>query len=92
MSKLAVAGIIFVIFGFMAIGYSGIQSFMGQGATFKTVLVIDLFDPDFIDQMDAVSWHGFQRAADFLLDLPVYVVCFVTGGILLVISSFFWRR
>jgi membrane protein DedA with SNARE-associated domain len=92
MSKIVIAGVLLWILGFMAIGYSGIESFMGQGQTFETVLVIDLFGEDFIDAMDDVSWHGFQNVADYLLDAPVYAICFIAGTVLLIISSFLWRQ
>ncbi|MFZ5571525.1 MAG: hypothetical protein ACOZF0_14080 [Thermodesulfobacteriota bacterium] len=92
MSRIAIAGIISCLFGFMALGYQAIQSVMTPKSVYKTLHMIDLFNMDFIDRMDTIGWYGMQRGADWFLDLPIYLVCFVIGGVLLVISSFFWRR
>lgn len=92
MSKFAILGVLFWIFGFMTLGYQAIKSFMGPKNVYKTLLIIDLLDPDFVDDMDSVGWHGMQRIADYLLTTPLYIDCFVVGTVLLIISSFFWKR
>lgn len=92
MSRLAIAGVLLCLLGCVVLGFQAIASVMGPKAVYKNTLVIDLVAPSFIDEMDAVSWHGYQDAADYVLAIPIYIICFVAGGILLIASSFFWRQ
>ncbi len=92
MSKFAGAGVLSCLFGLLTIGYQGIKSLMDAKTGYQVVHIIDLFDADFIDQMDSARWHGFQSMADWLLDKPLYAAFLVVGGILLLVSTFFWKR
>lgn len=92
MSRIALTGVISCLLGLLTLGYQGLKALMDSKTGYQTVHIIDLFDTDFIDRLDSVHWHGWQWAADWFLDLPLFAVCFVVGAVFLLISTFLWRR
>ena len=92
MSKVAIAGVLSLIFAAMVFGYQAISSVMGPKATYKTVLLEDVLDENVLTWIDNISSPALLRAADFILTTPLSIIFVVIGVVLLIISSFLWRR
>ncbi len=88
MSKLALIGVLFVTGGFLILGFQGISSFMDQDYNWEDLAIVDVVDSEQLDWIDGISYQAIQNAADYVVAMPLYIILFIIGGILLLISGF----
>ena len=92
MSKVAIAGVLSLIFAVMVFGYQAISSVMGPKSTYKTILLVDVLDENIISWIDSISSEALFKAMDFIITTPLSLIFVVIGVVLLIISSFLWRQ
>lgn len=92
MSKFAIIGVLCWVGGFLILGFQAISSVMGMDAEWENLALIDMFPPEAVDAIDAMSEGLIYTATDYVITMPLYIILFCVGTVLLVLSSFLWRR
>ena len=92
MSKFSIIGVLCCIGGFLVLGFQAISSVMTPNSSWENLTLVDLFPPELIDVIDNMSEGVLYSATDYVITLPLYIILFSVGTVMLIISSFMWRR
>jgi hypothetical protein len=92
MSKWAISGLLLMVVGVVILGFQKISNLMGQEGSqegsYESLCLVDLFEPDFFNWIDGITFLGVNNFLDMIVLAPVYILLFCVGGILLIISGF----
>ncbi len=88
MSKWAINGLIMIVIGGVMLGFQQLSRLMGSDGGWDAICLVDLLDPSSFDWIDAMTFLGLNNLLDTIVLAPLYLVLFVVGGILLLISGF----
>ena len=91
MSRIAILGILSWIGAALAFGFQAISAVMGPKATFRDVCIIDFLSDEVLNWIDEMTWLTTQRAIDYIIEVPIYIMLAVIGTVLLIISGIRWR-
>ncbi len=89
MSKLGLWGLFLMIGGGVIIGFQQISRLVGQSGSYDTLCLVDLFQPDFFNWIDSMTFLGINRLLDTIVMAPIYIILLIVGGVMLIISGFF---
>ncbi len=87
MSKLAVSGIISLVIGGVILLFQQLGNLMGTGGG-EALCLVDLFEPSNLDWIDSMTFLGLNNLLDTIVLTPLYILLFVVGAVLLIISGF----
>ena len=88
MSKWAISGILCMVIGAVILGFQKIGNLMGQSASYESLCLVDLFEPEVFNWIDGVTFLGINNLLDMIVLAPIYILLFIVGGVLLIISGF----
>lgn len=92
MSKFAIIGVLCCIGGALILGFQAIASVMTPDSLWENLTLTDLLTPELLDAVDNMSEGIIYNATDYIITLPLYIILFSVGTIMLILSSFMWRR
>lgn len=88
MSKWAIIGLLCMVVGVVIVGFQKLSNLMGQGGSYESLCLVDLFSPEAFNWIDGVTFLGINNLLDMIVLAPIYILLFIVGGVLLIISGF----
>jgi hypothetical protein len=81
MSKLKIIGWISWISAGLLLGFQSISLFMGiaDGVAWKNLALNDVVDEDLFHWINNIPWTNVQQAADYVVNMPLYLLLFCFG-------------
>ncbi len=92
MTKFSVFGILAIIAGGLMIGFQILSGVMGHEVKYKSLTLVNILDEKYFAWIDTVSFYGLERIAEFIVSMPLYVLLFCFGGLLLMLSYLFGKK
>ena len=99
MSKLTIAGLVAFLASGIILGFQTISSLMDPSATsitkkktaWKNLTLADSIGPEYFEWIDTISWTSIQSIADYIVDMPLYLLLLCIGILCFVINAFYSR-
>ena len=92
MTKFSLLGILAIIGGGVLVGFQTLSVVMGHEAKYESLKLVNVLDEKYIAWIDTVSFFGLERILAFIVVVPVYILLFCLGGLLLVLAYFFGKK
>jgi len=92
MSKFSIIGVLCCLGGFLILGFQAIASVMTPNSSWENLTLVGLFPPELLDAIDNMSEGLMYSATDYIITLPLYILLFSVGTVMLILSSFMWRK
>jgi hypothetical protein len=102
MKKTNVAGMASLISGGVLWGYRTLSNFMGASANLNTynqyedvethITLYDSLPEGNFDWIDSIPWPKVQNAADYVVNMPLWLILVIIGGVLLIIGGLFIKK
>jgi hypothetical protein len=102
MKKTNVAGMASIISGGCLWGYRALSNFMGGASNLQTYNKMEGFEDHItlyeslpegnFDWIDSIPWPSVQNAADYVVNLPLWLILVVIGAFLLIIGGLFIKK
>ena len=87
MSKFTILSLMLIVCGLLLLGFQSLQSLMGTEIVWKEVTLVGLMKPEHAQWIQTISWSHLNRAANYLIHLPLYILLLSVGGIMLLLSG-----
>lgn len=87
MSKWAISGILAVVVAGVMLLFQKLGILMGN-PSHPPLAIVDLVKPESLNWIDSVTFWGINHLLDTIVLAPLYVLLFIVGAILLIISGF----
>ncbi len=99
MKKTNAAGVISILSGGLVYGYTALGNFMASSSDLSREKftgnehssLMDVLDPGNFEWIDQIPWGYGQKAADYVVQMPLFLLLFIIGGILLLIGGIFYK-
>ena len=89
MNKLTLLGLIFLVLGGLILGFQAISSMMTAGdITWKTLNLVDATSPETLEWVNGISIQLVQKGLNYIVTMPLYLLSFAIGALLLLIGGF----
>jgi hypothetical protein len=96
MSKFTIAGLVSCLASGIILGFQTISSLMDPSATsitkgktaWKNLTLADSIGPEHFEWIDTISWTSIQSIADYIVDMPLYILLLCIGILCFVINAF----
>ena len=103
MKKTNVAGMAFMISGGILWGYRALSNFMGASANLQTynkkagefadhITLYESLPEGNFDWVDNIPWPSVQTAAEYVANMPLWLLLVIIGGVLLIIGGLFIKK
>jgi hypothetical protein len=102
MKKVNVAGTTSMIAGAILWGYRSLTNFMGGSSNLQTYNKMEGFEghitlyeslPDGnFDWMDSIPWPSVYSAVDYVVNMPLWLLLVIVGGVMLIIGGLFIKK
>lgn len=90
MNKFTLLGLIFLVLGGCILGFQAISSMMTPGeVTWKTLSLAEATGPETLKWVSGISIQLVQKALKYLVTMPLYMLSFAVGVLLLIVGGFF---
>ncbi len=87
MSKWAISGLVSVVVAAVMLLFRKIGGLMGNVVR-DPLAFVDMVDPESLNWIDSVTFLGINHLLDTIVLAPIYILLFIVGAILLIISGF----
>ena len=87
MSKWAISGLVSVVVAAVMLLFRKIGGLMGNVGG-DPLAIVDMVDPESLNWIDSVTFLGINNLLDTIVLAPIYILLFIIGAILLIISGF----
>jgi hypothetical protein len=87
MSKFTILSLMLIVCGLLLLGFQSLQALMGTEIVWKEVTLVGLLKPEHAEWVRTISWHLLNRGANYLINLPLYILLLSVGGIMLILSG-----
>lgn len=101
MKKTNVAGFVSILSGGLLYGYRALTNFMGASSHLSTVKASDtvqhitlfqsLPEGNF-DWLDSIPWPSVKSGAEYVVNMPLWLLLVIFGAILLIIGGIFIKK
>jgi hypothetical protein len=93
MSRLTKLGLLFLLAGIMALGYQGIDTYMGTDRTaddlvWKSLSLANIFDGFDAESFKKHSFFGLREILQFLAQTPLFLLMFGLAFLCFIINAF----
>ncbi len=89
MNKFTLLGLIFLVLGGCIVGFQAISSMMTAGDIgWKTMTLVEATGPETLEWVNGISMQLVQKGLRYLVTMPLYILSFAIGGLLLIIGGF----
>ncbi len=88
MNKWAISGLVLLVIGAVIFGFQKISNLMGQGGSYDSLCLVDLFEPEAFNWIDGLTFLSMNNLLDMIVLAPGYMLLVCVGGVLLLISGF----
>ena len=103
MKKTNVAGMVSIISGGCLWGYRALSNFMGASSNLQTynkraesfdehITLYESLPEGNFDWVDSIPWPSVQNAAEYVVNMPLWLILVIIGGILLIIGGLFIKK
>jgi hypothetical protein len=92
MTKFSLIGILAIIGGGVMLGFQTLSGVMGHEVKFESLKLVNILDEKYFAWIDTVSFYGLERIAEFIVSMPLYILLFCFGGLLLMLSYLFGKK
>ena len=90
MNKFTLLGLIFLVLGGCILGFQAISSMMTAGdITWKTLTLVKATSPATLEWVNGISMQLVQKGLRYIVTMPLYLLSFAVGVVLLIIGGFF---
>jgi hypothetical protein len=90
MNKFTLIGLILLLVGGCILGFQAISSMMTVGEiTWKTMNLVDVTSPQILEWVNGISIQLIQKGLKYIVTMPLYMLSFVMGVVMLIIGGFF---
>jgi len=90
MNKFTILGLIFLGLGGLILGFQAISSMMTAGdITWKTLNLVDATSPETLTWVNGISMQMVQKGLKYIVTMPLYLLSFAVGVLLLIIGGLF---
>ena len=81
MSKYTIAGLVSWLFSALILLFQSISSLMGTEETmvFKNLSLVSVIGQDHFDWINSLSWVSVQKAASYIVTMPLFLLLFCIG-------------
>ncbi len=91
-NKFTIAGIAAFLGGGVLLGFQAISTLMEtEGAAWKQISLLDIFDPSWFSWIDTLSWTLLRHTADYLVSMPLFLLLFGIGTFAFLLNAIFGR-
>lgn len=88
MTKLSISGLLFVVVAGVMFLFQHISGIMGEPGDYNAICIVDLVDPESLNWIDSLTFLHINDLLDMIVLAPLYLLLFIVGVILLIISGF----
>jgi hypothetical protein len=96
MSKFTIAGLVSCLASGIILGFQTISTLMDPSAAsitkgktaWKNLTLVDSIGPEYFEWIDTISWTSIQSIADYIVDMPLYILLLCIGILCFVINAF----
>ena len=89
MNKVTLLGLLCLAVGGCILGFQAISSMMTAGdITWKTLSLVDATGPETLKWVNGLSVQLVQKALRYIVTMPLYMLSFAVGVLLLIIGGF----
>ena len=90
MNKFTLLGLIFLVLGGCILIFQAIASMMTAGdITWKTLNLVEATGPETLHWVNGISMQLVQKGLKYLVTMPLYLLSFAVGVVMLIIGGFF---
>jgi hypothetical protein len=90
MNKFTLLGLICLVLGGLILGFQAISSMMTAGdITWKTLNLVEATGPETLQLVNGVSIQLVQKGLRYLVMMPLYLLSFAVGVLMLIIGGLF---
>jgi hypothetical protein len=87
MTKLSMAGLLFVVVAAVLFLFRQIAGLMGSAGN-EPLAIVDLVAPESLNWIDGLTWLRINDLLDTIVLAPLYILLFIVGVVILIISGF----
>ena len=89
MNRFTLLGLILLVVGGCILGFQAISSMMTAGEiTWETLSLADATGPETLKWVNGISIQLVQKALNYLVTMPLYMLSFALGVLMLIIGGF----
>ena len=96
MSKFTIAGLVSCLASGIILGFQTISTLMNPSAAsitkgktaWKNLTLADSIGPEYFEWIDTISWTSIQSIADYIVDMPLYILLLCIGILCFLINAF----
>ena len=87
MSKLSITGLISCVAAFVLLLFQSVSSLMGAKGIWKVLTLVKVVGEEKFQWVENISWPTIQHAVNYVVTMPLYILLFCVGVLLLIIGS-----
>lgn len=93
MSKYTIAGLVAWLFSALLLGFQAIATFMGaeDKMMWKSLTLVDVVGRNNFIWIERIAWAGIQKAVNYIVTMPLFLLLFFVGIVFLLINRFKYR-
>ncbi len=96
MSKFTIAGLVSCLASGIILGFQTISTLMEPSAasitkgktSWQNLTLADSIGPEYFEWIDTISWTSLQSIADYIVDMPLFILLLCIGILCFVINAF----
>jgi hypothetical protein len=88
MTKLSICGLLCIVVGGVMFLFRHISGLMGNGGGKEPLAIVDMVAPESLNWIDGMTFLRLNDLLDTIVLAPLYVLLFIVGVVLLIISGF----
>jgi len=96
MSKFTIAGLVSCLASGIILGFQAISALMDpsgssitKGKTaWKNLTLVDSIGQEYFEWINTISWTSIQSSADYIVNMPLYILLFCIGILCFLINAF----
>ncbi|MFC1814436.1 hypothetical protein ACFL0M_00540 [Thermodesulfobacteriota bacterium] len=92
MTKFTLIGLLSCLGGGLLLGFQALSSIMHTEGTWKILNLIGVVGEKHFTWLEGASFFGLEKMADYIVNMPLFVLLFCIGGLFLVLGYFFGRK
>lgn len=92
MTKYTLIGVLSCVGGGLLIGFQALSSVMGSKAVWRNLSLVDIVGEQYFEWVGNSSFGSLERIAEYIVNMPLFVLLFCIGGLFFVLDYFLGRR